>query len=93
MEVTGKVDGSLCGRYKMLVEADGSNRKHMEVCVEARGFGGSQWKSVAIYLYMSADESRWKYVELDGIGVEGSQQKSVEVDIEVEMEVNASRWK
>ena len=32
-------------------------------------------------------------MELDGIGVEGSQQKSVEVDIEVEMEVNASRWK
>ena len=60
MEVTGKVDGSLCGRHKMLVEADGSNRKHMEVCVEARGIGGSQWKSVAIYLYMSADESRWK---------------------------------
>ena len=32
-------------------------------------------------------------MELDGIGVEGSQQKSVEVDIEVAMEVNASRWK
>ena len=65
MEVTGKVDGSLCGRYKMLVEADGSNRKHMEVCVEARGFGGSQWKSVAIYYIcqqMRVGGNRWNWM-------------------------------
>ena len=51
VEVTEKVDGSLCGSCKKSWKPVKVNENCMQVCEEARG---SRWKSVEVY------ESRWK---------------------------------